>query len=126
MRDLSHNIGAVQALAPAVQSAASDGAAIDLLGFDSVAFVVNTGAIVSSGDFGVKIQESDDGATFADAPASVTDSMAPATLAAASVCKLGYRGFKRYVRLSLTKAGGTSIAASAVAVKAHATKRPVA
>lgn len=125
MRDLSHNISAVQALAPAVQSAAIDGPAIDLLGFESVAFVINTGAIVSSGDFGVKIGESDDGSTFTDASASVIDSTAPATLAAASAYKLGYRGFKRYVRLSLTKAGGTSIAAGAVAVKARANKRPV-
>ena len=50
---------------------------------------------------------------------------APATLAAASTYRLGYLGYKRYVRLSLTKAGGTSIAAGAVAIRDPLT-RPVA
>ena len=58
------------------------------------------------------------------AQGSPSDSNAPATLAAASTYKLGYRGFKRYVRLALTKAGGTSIAAGAVAVLGHAQNRP--
>jgi hypothetical protein len=126
MRDLFSNIGAVQALAPAVQSAAVDGTAIDLKGVGRVALVVNTGAIAGSGDFGLKLQESDDGSTFADAPASLVDSNAPATLDAASVYRLGYRGWKRYVRLVLTKAGGTSIAAGAVAVLGSVADRPVA
>lgn len=128
MRDLFSNIGAALALAPAVQSAAVQGPAIDTLGFDSIAFTVATGAIVSAGDFGVKIQESDTttGGDFTDAAAEVVDTNAPATLAAASAYKLGYTGFKRYVRLAVTKAGGTSIAAGAIAVLGNASERPVA
>lgn len=127
MRDLFHNIGARAVIAPAVQSAAADGAAIDLLGFNSVAFVVSTGAIVGSGDFGVKVQESDEaGSGFADAPAGSVQTNAPATLAAGSVYRLGYIGDKRYVRLALTKAGGTSIAAGAVAILGNAAIKPVA
>lgn len=128
MRDLYSNIGVVPALAAAVQAAAADGAAIDLLGFNRVAFALNTGAIAGSGDFGVKVQESDTSTSgdFADAPADVVDSDAPATLAATSAYKIGYRGHKRYVRLSLTKAGGTSIAAGAVAILGDAVSRPVA
>lgn len=128
MRDLYSNIGAVLALVPAVKSAAGEGPAIDTHGFGSVAFVVNTGAIVSDGDFGVKLQESDttDSGDFTDADASVVKSNAPATLEANSAYKLGYTGHKRYVRLALTKAGGTSIAAGAVAVLSDAQKRPVA
>lgn len=127
MRDLYSNFGPVPALAPAVQAAATTGAAIDTKGFGSVAFVVNTGAIVSDGDFGVKLQESDTTTSgdFADVAAEVVDSNAPATLAAASAYKLGYRGFKRYVRVALTKTGGTSIAAGAVAVLGQAQSRPV-
>ena len=127
MRDLYSNIGPVLALAPAVQSAAVQGPAIDLQGFESVAFVLNTGAIVSAGDFGVKVQESDtdQSGDFADADSSVVDSNAPATLEASSTYKLGYRGHKRYVRLALTKAGGTSIAAGAAAVKGDPHERPV-
>src|SRR5690606_18111526 len=109
MRDLYSNIGAVLALAPAVKTAAGEGPAIDTKGFGSVAFVVNTGAIAGAGDFGVKLQESDTPTSgdFADAAADVVDTNAPATLAASSSYKLGYRGFKRYVRLALTMAGGT-------------------
>jgi len=118
MRDLVHNISAVPALAPAVQAAAADGVAIDLRGFNRVAFVVNTGAIVGAGDFGVKVQEGDDGVTFTDATAAVVQGSVPTTLAAASTYKLGYVGFKRFARLSLTKAGGTSLAIGAVAVLA--------
>lgn len=127
MRDLYSNIGAVLALTPAVKTAAGEGPAIDTKGFGSVAFLVNTGAIAGAGDFGVKLQESDTTTSgdFADAAADVVDTNAPATLAATSSYKLGYRGFKRYVRLALTMAGGTSIAAGAVAVLGQAQSRPV-
>lgn len=128
MRDLLSNIAARPALTPAVKSAAGDGAAIDTNGFGSVCFVVETGAIVSVGDFGIKVQESDtdDGGDFTDAAAAVVNSDAPATLEADSSYRLGYTGFKRYVRVSLTKAGGTSIAAGAVAILGNAQSRPVA
>lgn len=128
MRDLASNIGAVLALAPAVQAAAVNGLAIDLQGFESVAFVVNTGAISGDGDFGVKLQESDtdQSADFTDVAAAQVDTNAPATLAASSSFKLGYRGHKRFVRLAVTKAGGTNIAAGAVAILGNAHQRPVA
>lgn len=127
MRDLYSNIGAALALAPAVQSAAASGTAIDTQGFGSVAFIVNTGAVAGDGDFGVKVQESDTTTSgdFADADAGVVDTDAPDTLDESSTYKLGYRGFKRYVRLALTKAGGTSIAAGAIAVLGDAAQRPV-
>lgn len=117
MRDIYANIAAVPALAPAVQGAAVQGTAIDLNGAGGVAFVVNTGAVAGSGDFGLTLEESDSGTSgwTAVAPAQI-DSNAPATLAAGATYRLGYRGWKRYVRLSLTKAGGTSIIAGAAAV----------
>ncbi|MCS0494335.1 hypothetical protein NVS89_04440 [Ancylobacter sp. MQZ15Z-1] len=125
MRDLVSNIGVVLALAPAVQAAAADGLAIPLKGFDSLAFAINTGAIVEDGDFGVKVQESEDGLAFTDADASAVLGSVPATLAEASSYKLGYIGFKPFARLAVTKAGGTSIALGAVAIKGHARERPV-
>lgn len=128
MRDLFSNIGAKLALAPAVASAAAAGTAIDTLGFGRLAFAVNTGAIVGSGDFGLKVQESDTDVSgdFTDAPADVVDTNAPATLAASTAYKLGYRGTKRFTRLALTKAGGTSIAIGATAVLADPASSPVA
>lgn len=128
MRDLASNIGAVLALVPAVKTAAGEGPAIDTHGFNSVAIVVNTGAIAGDGDFGLKLQESDTTTSgdFTDADSAVVDSNAPETLEANAAYKLGYTGFKRYVRLALTKADGTSIAVGAVAVLSDAQKRPVA
>ena len=117
MRDLYSNIAALPALAPAVQTAAAQGPAIDVKGAGRVAFVVNTGAVAGAGDFGVKLQESDTGTSgWADVAADQVDSSAPTTLAADSAYRLGYRGWKRFVRLSLTRAGGTSIAAGATAI----------
>jgi hypothetical protein len=127
MRDLYHNIGALLALAPAVKTAAGDGVAIDLLGYESVAFIVNTGAIAGAGDFGIKVQHSDaSGSGWEDAPAGTFFTNAPATLAASTAYKLGYIGDKRYARLALTTAGGTSIAAGAVAVLGRPHNAPVA
>ncbi len=128
MRDIYSNIGAVLAYAPAVKSAADTGPAIDLQGFGSIVFVVNTGAIAGDGDFGVKIQESDTSVSgdFTDASAAVVDTNVPATLDESSAYKLGYRGFKRFVRLAVIKAGGTSIAIGAVAVRGNPQLAPVA
>jgi hypothetical protein len=127
MRDLANNIGAVQAVAPAVLSATNTSAAIDLLGFDSGAVVINPGAIVSAGDFTAKLQESDTTTSgdFADVDAEDLVGEFPASLSADSVVKIGYIGTKRYLRTVITKNGGTSIAAGAVVIKGHVLTRPV-
>lgn len=128
MRDLSNNIGARLAVAPAVLAATTKGSAIDTKGFGSLAFVVSTGAIVSAGDFTATLQHSDTttDADFANVAATdQTGSFGP-TLAADSTVKAGYIGNRRYARVVITKNGGTSIAAGAVAILDHAAKRPVA
>lgn len=117
MRDLYSTIAALPALAPAVHTAAAQGPSIDTHGAGRLAFVVNTGAVAGSGDFGVTVQESDTGTDgWTNVAADQVDTNAPATLAANATYRLGYRGWKRYARLSLTKAGGTSVAAGAAAV----------
>lgn len=129
MRDIASNIGTVQALAPAVQSATIKGTAIDTTGFGSCAFVVNTGATAGSPapSFTAKVQESD---TTTDG--DFTDVVAGdlvgtlGSLAASSVYKQSYIGHKQYARVVVTKNSGTSIAAGAVAVLGHAHTRPVA
>ncbi len=128
MRDIVHNIGVVQALAPQVLAATTTGAALDLLGFESAAIVINTGAIVSAGDYTAKLQESDTTTSgdFTDVTADDLQGTFPASLAADSVVKVGYAGFKRYLRLVVTKNSGTSIAAGALLVKGNAHSRPVA
>lgn len=126
MRDLVHNIGVVQAIAPADIAANTNGTSIDLLGFDSVAFVATTGAITGAGAFTLKLQESDDNAAFTDVAADHYQAPISGNLAATGTAKFGYRGFKRFVRPVLTKGGGTSIFASVIAIKGNAADRPVA
>lgn len=117
MRDLYSNLAAVLALAPAVQSAAINGASVNVSEASGVLFTLNTGAIAGAGDFGAKLQESADGAAWADVPAKWVDAPGvPATLEASKCYRLGYRGKLPFARIVLTKAGGTSIAAGATAV----------
>jgi hypothetical protein len=127
MRDLASNIGPVQAVAPQVLSATATSDAIDLIGFNAAALVLNTGAIAGSGDFTAKIQESEDGSTgWADVAAEHLVGALPATLEADSVVKQSYIGFRRYIRVVITKNSGTSIGAGAVIVKGHPADMPVA
>lgn len=126
MRDLASHIKVVPALVPAVQAASVNGLAIDTKGYGSVAFVLNTGAIASAGDFGAKLQESDASSSgYADVDAADQVGGFEETAAADATDKVSYIGHRRYVRLVLTKAGGTSIAAGAVAILAHAAERPI-
>jgi len=128
MRDIVSNIGTVQAIAPAVLTATTKGTAIDLLGFNSAAMVISTGAIVGSGNFTAKLQESDtttDG-DFTDVDAANLIGTFPTALAANATVKQGYIGMKRYIRAVLTFNSGTSIAAGAIAILGDASARPVA
>lgn len=130
MKDTYHDNKAVQALAPAVKAASENGAAIALAGFDSALIIINTGAIVGAGDFGVKLQESDTTTSgdFTDVVAADQLGTVPATLAADSTYRVGCIGSmrKKFVRAVVTKAGGTSIALSAVAILGHPAISPVA
>ena len=128
MRDLSNNIGVSQTLAPVDYAATTKGTAVDLLGFNSAALVINTGAITSSGLYAVKMQESDtttDG-DFTDVAAADLVGSLPDSLAATSTYKQGYIGTRRYVRAVITKTSGTSIVAGATVVLGHPASAPVA
>lgn len=126
MRDLASNIAVVTALSPAVQSATVNGVAVDTKGFGSCAFVLTTGAIAGSGDFGAKLQESDlSGSGYTDVVAADQVGSFEATAAADATDKVSYIGHRRFVRLVLTRASGTSIAAGAVAILGHAAERPI-
>ena len=126
MRDIVHNIAVVQSVAPADIAANTNGSGIDLLGFDSVAFVVTTGAITGSGAFTLKLQESDTDSGYTDVAAAHYQAPVSGNLGANTAAKVGYRGFKRWVRPVLTKGSGTSIFASVIAIKSNAVERPVA
>ena len=128
MRDMKSNIAAVVAIAPEVLSGNRTGGAVDLAKCNRMAFVIATGAIAGAGSFTAKVQESDTtaGGDFADAPAKYVDDGTGGPLEADRAYRIGYHGHKRYVRLVLSKASGTSIAASAVAVLGDLAETPAA
>jgi len=127
MKDIYSDLGLAQGAVPAVLSATTTDDGIDLQGFNAALVVVATGAIVSSGDFTTKLQESDtEGSGYTDVAAADLLGEFPASLEASSVVKVGYVGNKRYIRTVTTKNSGTSIAAAIVVVKGHASDAPVA
>ena len=124
MRDLISNIQVKRALSP-VASAADNTAwvsqIIDRQGYDSLAFVILTGALPDAdATFTVLVEEGDasnlsDAAAVTDADLiSQTSGTAPETAASFTfaaddnVRKIGYRGSKRYVRLTITPAANAS------------------
>ncbi|MBN9347559.1 MAG: hypothetical protein J0I48_15415 [Devosia sp.] len=129
MRKDSHsNVNVVASLVPAVQAATLKGSTVDTKGYSTALLIVNTGAIVSSGDYVVTMEESDtttDG-DFTTVAAADKIGTLPATLAASTVYRQAYIGSKRYLRAVITKTGGTSIAAGAVFVLGTPALAPVA
>lgn len=129
MKDLHNNVKAVQAIAPAVKTDAESGATIDLQGYRSCEIVVNTGALAGAGDFGFKLQHSHTttGGDFVDVPAADLLGVAPAAaMTASTVYRVGYVGFRRYVRVATIDNGGTSLAIGAVAILGNPALAPVA
>lgn len=128
MKDLHSHISPVVSLIPAAIAATASGSAIDLQGFNSAEFLVNTGAIASAGDYTVKVQHSDTttGGDFADCATADLLGSLPASLAADTVYRVGYKGGKRYVRHVITKNGGTSIIAGILVIRGHPVDGPVA
>lgn len=122
MKDLKNNIVSALALIPVAHAATkADSAIIDLQGANSATVIVNTGAIVSAGDYTVSLAHGDESDLSDTAAVATTDLLGtfPASLAADSAYTVGYVGGKRYVRVVITKNSGTSIVAGAVVVKGH-------
>jgi len=126
MRDLHNNIEIRQALAPAVGSDDTPlvSAIIDCAGFDGMEFAIVTGTLADADATWTVLIEHDDAANLAT-KASVPDGSLLGTEAGASftfaadnvVKKIGYRGTKRYVRMTITpdgNAGNAPIAAVAI------------
>lgn len=142
MRDIHNNIGIVTGIAPAVYSADTTPAAIDLLGFEAAEVVVHVGVggITFSGTNKIEfvLTHSDDDVSYSNVALadvlgleSVTSGIVlalTAAHAAATVTRVGYIGGKRYLKLladfSGTHGAGTPIAATVV--KGDALSRPVA
>lgn len=115
MQDIMNNINPRPVIAPQIgtDNTAMVGAVIDRLGYDSLTYVIQTGTLADAdATFAVLLEESDaQGSGFAavdDKDLIGTEALAGFTFAADGVCrKLGYKGGKRYTRLTVTPANNT-------------------
>lgn len=128
--DLHHNIKQEMAVVPVAlgTTGAITGAIIDRQGYGGVEFLIEYGSITTTGtDVALVVKEGDVTGTLtsvADADLLGTEALA-ALAAGARVAgtgkevtkRIGYKGSKRYVQLTLTHSGTTSVgvvAASAI------------
>lgn len=126
LRDLSSNLGMSESIRPAVHAATVTGETVDTRGYDSAAVVVTVGAIASSGNITVKLQESDTTTSedFTDVVAADLEGEFPAALLTNTAFLVGYLGTKRYVRAVGTLNSGTSVAFTAGVILGHPNIRP--
>ena len=127
--DQKTSLKAVKAfnIASIATSTTTAGSSIDTKGFESLTLFVELGAR-TDGTFLPLVQDSDDNSTFTDViDQFLIGTEAEASLNTANTVKsIGYVGKKRYVKLSIVSSAVTSGAtASATAILANASKRPV-
>src|SRR5574343_459113 len=136
MRDLMNNVNIKRVLSPVsvADTTAQVGQIIDRQGYDSLTYVIATGSIADAdATFTVLLEEGDasnlsDAAAVADADLIGTEVLAAFQFDDDNECrKLGYKGNKRYTRLTITPVGNASAALlAAVAVLGHPSVVPTA
>lgn len=117
MRDITHSLKPVLALAPAAKTATGNGLDVDLSGFEAAVFHLVVGT-VTDGTHTPKLQEADDNGsgapgTYSDvAAAGMINSFTALTTGAgnggSAVQEVGYIGSKRWVRIVVTVSGATT------------------
>ena len=134
MQDMMNNLHVKRVLSPAsvADTTAQVGEIIDRQGYDSLTYVIATGSIADAdATFTVLLEEGDvanmsDAAAVADADLLGTEALAAFQFDDDNeVRKLGYKGHKRYTRLTITPVANASAALlSAVAVLGHPASAP--
>lgn len=136
MRDLMNNIHLARALSPVsvADNTAQVSQIIDRQGYDSLMFAIAAGSLADAdATFTVLVEHGDaanlsDAAAVADEELNGLETTASFTFAEDDkVRKIGYRGIKRYVRLTITPGANLSAALLCViAVLGHASIRATA
>lgn len=135
MKDLMSLINVKRVISPVsvADNTAQVGQVIDRQGFDGVTYLIATGSLADAdATFTVLLEESDASgsgfAAVADADLIGTEALASFTFADDDKCfKLGYKGAKRYTRLTVTPANNASAALmAAVAVLSGPALAPTA
>lgn len=126
MKDLMNNIDVKRVISPVsvADTTAQVGQIIDRKGFDNLTYLIATGSIADAdATFTVLLEEGDqanmsDAAAVADADLIGTEVLAGFQYDDDNECrKLGYKGSKRYTRLTITPVANASAALlSAVAI----------
>lgn len=123
MRDLMNNIYPKRAIAPVsvADNTAQVSQIIDRAGFASLTFLIALGSIADTdATFAVTMEHGDDSALSDSAVPAAADLIGSTTLAgfqfdSDNLCrKLGYKGTKRYIRMTITPTGNASAALLAV------------
>lgn len=137
MRDMLNNVTPRRAISPA--AAVADNTAfvsqiIDTQGFDSLTFLILTGALADADATFAVTMDHGDAANLSDAAPVPADQLI-GTLALAgftfaaddSTRKIGYRGSRRYVRMTITPSANSGNAfVAAVALLGHPLQAPTA
>ncbi|MBN4046376.1 hypothetical protein JYU02_00065 [bacterium AH-315-P15] len=135
MQDLFNNLHPAQCISPVVETAntAAVGTVTDRQGYDSLTYVIATGTLADAdATFTTLVEHSDaSGSGFAAVPDTEllgTEADASFTFAGDDkTFKIGYRGSKRFVRLTITPAGNAGNAPlAAIAMLGHPNVAPTA
>lgn len=115
--EMFNNVALKRVLSPVSVSdnTAQVGQAIDHQGYGDALYIISTGSLADAdATFTVLLQESDDNSTYtdvADADLLGTEALAGFVFSDDDkVRKLGYKGIKRYTKLTITPANNTSAA----------------
>lgn len=138
MRDLMNNVHLVPLIAPVAartDNTAVVSAIIDRAGYDSLTFGIVTGTNTdANATFTVLVEDGDasnlsDAAAVADADLIGSEALAGFTFADDVECrKIGYKGAKRYTRVTVTPSGNDSgnIFLAGIAILGHPASAPTA
>jgi hypothetical protein len=118
MQDMFNRINIKRVLSPVsvADNTAQVGQVVDRLGFDSLTYVIAAGSLGDAGaEFTALLEESDASgsgyAAVADADLLGTETLASFIQSDDDKCfKLGYRGNKRYTRLTITPTNNATAA----------------
>ncbi len=134
MRDMLNEMDVKRVISPVsvADNTAQVGQIIDRRGFDSLCYIIATGSLADADATFTALLEEGDDASLSDA-AAVADANLVGTEALASFIfsddnkcfKLGYRGSKRYTRLTITPAANASAGLmAAVAILCYPAQSP--
>lgn len=128
-KDLRSNVDVANSLLPAARAATGTGSTVDLVDYDSAVVAFVPGAW-TDGTHTPSIQQSTDGTTFgttgtADLQGSFT--AISGTAGTTAIQRVGYIGSARYIRVLQTVAAGTTgMLSSAVVLRGHPNRAPLA